>query len=252
MLTINITKPLHGSNGQMTLDVALTIEAGSLVAITGTSGSGKSTLLRILAGLEEAEGTIRFGEAVWQEGGRSLRPQERRVGLVFQDFALFPNMTVEENLRYVRHDTELIERLLVMTRLTAFRGRYPDTLSGGQKQRVALARAMMHRPRLLLLDEPLSALDPKMRAFLREKILEVHREFGMTTLLVSHDTDEVAQMADRIVQIEQGQIVADGAAGPRDRRERISGELVEMREEDGQIRVVIDTPEGPIEVTARR
>jgi molybdate transport system ATP-binding protein len=251
-LSINITKPLHGSGGAMTLDLDLQIEPGSLVAITGASGSGKTTLLRILAGLEEAEGDIRFGETVWLEGRRSLRPQERGVGLVFQDYALFPNMTVEGNLRYVRDDGELIERLLAMTQLAALRDRYPDTLSGGQRQRVALARAMMHRPRLLLLDEPLSALDPKMRSFLREKIMEVHREFGMTTLLVSHDEDEVAQMADRVVRLEQGQVATDGAAGSRAQWEQISGELVEISEENGQVRVVVQTPKGPVEVTATR
>jgi molybdate transport system ATP-binding protein len=251
MLTIQITKPLHGSSGAMNLDLDLTIEPGSLVAITGASGSGKTTLLRILAGLEEAEGDIRFGEAVWLEGQRSLRPQEREVGLVFQDFALFPNMTVEGNLQYVRDDGELIERLLSMTRLSAFRDRYPDTLSGGQKQRVALARAMMHRPRLLLLDEPLSALDPKMRSFLREKILEVHREFGMTTLMVSHDEREVAQMADRVVRLEHGKIVVDGAAETQ-KPQNISGELVGMSEEGGRVKVVIQTSQGPVEVTAVR
>ena len=250
-LSINITKPLHGSSGAMTLDLDLTIEQGSLVAITGASGSGKTTLLRILAGLEEAEGDIRFGEAVWLGGQRSLRPQEREVGLVFQDFALFPNMTVEGNLRYVRDDGELTRRLLTMTRLSAFRDRYPDTLSGGQKQRVALARAMMHRPRLLLLDEPLSALDPRMRSFLREKIMEVHREFGMTTLLVSHDEDEVAQMADRVVRLEHGRIVSDGAAKTI-RHQKISGELVEISDRDGEVRVMIQTPQGPVEVTAVR
>jgi molybdate transport system ATP-binding protein len=252
MLTIQITKPLHGSSGAMTLDLDLTIEPGSLVAITGASGSGKTTLLRILAGLEEAEGDIRFGEAAWLEGQRSLRPQEREVGLVFQDFALFPNMTVEGNLRYVRDDGELIERLLTMTRLSAFRGRYPDTLSGGQKQRVALARAMMHRPRLLLLDEPLSALDPKMRSFLREKILEVHREFGMTTLMVSHDEREVAQMADRVVRLEQGQVVFDGSPDEEKQPDVIRGEWVSKEESEEGVKLVLRTDSGLIEVLATR
>ena len=252
MLSLQITKPLHGAGGAMQLDLDLQIEAGSFVAITGTSGSGKTTFLRILAGLEMAEGSIHFGESVWLSDRKRLSPQERKVGLVFQDFALFPNMTVEGNLRYVRDDATWIERLLAMTELTTLRDRYPDKLSGGQKQRVALARALMHRPKLLLLDEPLSALDPQMRGTLREKILEVHREFGMTTLLVSHDTDEVAQMADRIVRLEHGNIVEDVRVDSSDPQMKIDGKLLEMSEEDGAVRIIVETPTGPVEVRATR
>ena len=250
-LKLAVGRSMQGISGSMTLELALEIPEGTLLALTGSSGSGKTTLLRILAGLEDATGSIRFGEELWLEGTRALPPQRRKVGFVFQEYALFENMTVEGNLLYVRNDRELMERLLEMTRLVAFRDRYPATLSGGQKQRVALARAMMHRPKLLLMDEPLSALDPKMRAFLREKIVEVHREFGMTTILVSHDVQEVAQMADRVIRLEQGKIVSDGEADFWNDR-KISGELLAFREEDGTIRLKLQTREGIIEVEAKQ
>ncbi len=249
-LTLAISRPMQGISGAMTLEVSLEVSEGTLLALTGPSGSGKTTILRILAGLEEATGSIRFGGEPWLEGAWALPPQKRQVGFVFQEYALFENMTVEGNLLYVQKDQKLMERLLAMTRLGAFRDRYPATLSGGQKQRVALARAMMRRPKLLLMDEPLSALDPSMRAFLREKIVEVHREFGMTTILVSHDVQEVAQMADRVIRIEQGKIVSDGEADFWSDR-KIAGDLLAFREEGGKMRLKLQTPEGVVEVEAK-
>ena len=250
-LELAVTRPMQGVVGAMRLEVALEVPAGTLLALTGSSGSGKTTLLRILAGLEEATGSIRFGGESWLQGSRALPPQKRQVGFVFQEYALFENMTVEGNLLYVQKDRELMERLLSMTRLGAFRDRYPAMLSGGQKQRVALARAMMHRPKLLLLDEPLSALDPKMRVFLREKIVEVHREFGMTTILVSHDVEEVAQMADRVVRLEQGKIVSDADTGFGSDR-KISGDVLAFREEGGVMHLTLQTPKGVVEIEANR
>jgi len=250
-LQINVKRALHGVSEAMALDISLDILQGQFVALTGSSGSGKTTLLRILAGLEMSEGTIRFDESIWQGEGSMLAPQKRRIGFVFQDYALFENMTVEENLLYVDQDRALMSRLLEMTRLGAFRDRYPGKLSGGQKQRVALARAMMHRPKLLLLDEPLSALDPKMRMFLQEKILEVHREFGTTTILVSHDTREVAQMADRVVRLEQGKIVSDRAADDAVSM-AISGEMIAYSEEAGRVTMTLRTTEGLVEVTGEQ
>ncbi len=211
MLTIQITKPLHGTTADMTLDIDLTIAQGSFVALSGVSGSGKTTLLRVLAGLEEAEGQIRMGESDWLSGSRALPPQKRGVGMLFQSYALFPNMSVEENLRYVRDDKTLAQKLMEMTGLTSLRDRKPQTLSGGQQQRVALCRAMMGQPKLLLLDEPLSALDPVMRAALQQEILALHREFGTTTLMVSHEPSEIYRMAERVLVMEQGRIIADGS-----------------------------------------
>ena len=160
MININISKQLHGSSGQMDLKLNLDIKEGDFVALSGKSGSGKTTLLRILAGLEEAQGSIKVADEQWLDGKRSLAPQKRKIGYVFQDYALFPNMSVEENLLFVTKDRVLSDHLLEMTELDELKNRLPNTLSGGQQQRVSLCRAMMNRPKLLLMDEPLSALDP--------------------------------------------------------------------------------------------
>ena len=211
MISLKIRKPLIGSGGQMLLDVALEIEKGAFVALAGPSGSGKTTLLRILAGLEEAQGRIEVEGETWLEGKRSLAPRHRGIGFVFQDYALFENMSVEENLLFVRKDLELAEELLEMTGLTELRRRLPGTLSGGQKQRVALCRALMNRPKLLLMDEPLSALDPQMRAKLQDDILALHKAFGTTTLMVSHDPSEIYRLAGRVVVLEHGGIIRDAS-----------------------------------------
>jgi len=210
MIKININKKLHGSNGEMDLVVNLKIKQGDFIALSGLSGSGKTTLLRILAGLEEANGTIEVADEVWLDGKKSLPSQKRQIGFVFQDYALFANMSIEENLLYVNKDKELASKLLEMTELSELKNRYPNTLSGGQKQRVSLCRAMMNRPKLLLMDEPLSALDPNMRTKLQQEILTLHKEFGTTTIMVSHDPSEIYRLAKRVVALHLGKIINDG------------------------------------------
>jgi len=210
MIQIKINKRLHGSNADMTLDVDLSIKEGSFIALTGQSGSGKTTLLRILAGLEEADGVIKVGEDIWQEESLKIPTQKRHIGFVFQDYALFENMSVLQNLLFVSKDRDLAFKLLEMTELTQLESRMPNTLSGGQKQRVSLCRAMMSRPKLLLMDEPLSALDVEMRNRLQREILALHKEFNTTTILVSHDPSEIYKLADRVVVLSQGKIVKDG------------------------------------------
>jgi len=210
MLKIAIEKKLHGAGGVMNLCMDLKIKEGAFVAIAGESGSGKTTLLRILAGLEKAEGRIEIGDECWMEGRYSMPVQHRKIGFVFQDYALFENMTVEENLLFVENDKILAKQLLEMTELSSLKARMPGTLSGGQKQRVALCRAMMKKPVLLLMDEPLSALDPAMRQKLQQEISTLHRTFGTTTLMVSHDPSEIYRLADRVVLIEKGAVIADG------------------------------------------
>ncbi len=211
MVAINIHKTLQGSAGEMELDVDITIQEHAFVALAGQSGSGKTTLLRILAGLEKAEGVITVSEDVWQDNRMVLAPQKRGIGFVFQEYALFANMSVEENLLYVAKDHTLVKHLLEMTDLYALKERLPATLSGGQKQRVSLCRAMMNRPKLLLMDEPLSALDPAMRTKLQHDILKLHREFGTTTIMVSHDPSEIYRLADRVIMLEHGKVVQDGS-----------------------------------------
>jgi molybdate transport system ATP-binding protein len=210
MIKIDISKKLHGSIGLMDLNVNLDIEEGAFVALSGKSGSGKTTLLRILAGLEEAQGSIKVGDELWLDGKRSLAPQKRKIGYVFQDYALFPNMSVEENLLFVTKDRALADHLLEMTELNELKNRLPNTLSGGQQQRVSVCRAMMNRPKLLLMDEPLSALDPDMRTKLQNEILTLHKEFGTTTIMVSHDPSEIYRLASRVLVLDLGKIINDG------------------------------------------
>ena len=214
MIKIDISKKLHGSNGLMDLKLDLEINEGDFVALSGKSGSGKTTLLRILAGLEEAEGSIKVANELWLDGKRSLAPQKRKIGYVFQEYALFPNMSVEENLLFVNKDRVLAKHLLEMTELSELKNRLPNTLSGGQQQRVSLCRAMMNRPKLLLMDEPLSALDPSMRTKLQNEILTLHKEFGTTTIMVSHDPSEIYRLASRVLVLDQGKIINDG--NPKD------------------------------------
>lgn len=212
MIAININKKLHGSSGEMLLDIDLHIKEGDFVALAGESGSGKTTLLRILAGLEEAKGSIKVANESWQDAKICLKPQSRGIGFVFQDYALFPNMTIEENLLFVAKDKALASHLLEVTGLESLKDRMPNTLSGGQQQRVSLCRALMNRPKLLLMDEPLSALDPAMRTKLQHEILALHKEFGTTTIMVSHDPSEIYRLANRVVVLKQGKISKDGSA----------------------------------------
>ena len=212
MIEIDVQKELLGSLGKMDLHVKFSIEKQSFVALSGQSGSGKTTLLRILAGLESAQGTIKVDDEVWLDGTQCLPPQKRGIGFVFQDYALFPNMSVLENLLFVRKDKALADQLLGLTELGELAHRRPATLSGGQKQRVSLCRAMMNRPKLLLMDEPLSALDPTMRNKLQHEILTLHKAFGTTTIMVSHDPSEMYRLSSRVIVLSQGHVAQDGDA----------------------------------------
>jgi len=210
MIEIDIVKKLHGVEKDMLLKVDIQIEDESFIAISGVSGSGKTTLLRILAGLETAEGYIKVDGEVWLDT-HSFKPiQQREIGFVFQDYALFPNMTVEEHLLFVKKDKKLALELLEMTGLDALAKRKPFTLSGGQQQRVNLCRAMMRGPKVLLMDEPLSALDIAMRLKLQNEIKALHERFKTTTLMVSHDPSEIYHMAKRVIVLKSGKIVDDG------------------------------------------
>jgi len=210
MIALNIHKRLHGAEGDMELHVNLSIKEGDFVALSGKSGSGKTTLLRIFAGLEEAQGEIKVDNKFWLNGVKSLPVQKREIGFVFQDYALFENMTVEKNLLFVNNDKALAQKLLQLTELNSLKSRYPNSLSGGQKQRVSICRALMKRPKILLLDEPLSALDPAMRIKLQNELLTLHKEFQTTTIMVSHDPSEIYRLANRVIVLHNGQIINDG------------------------------------------
>jgi molybdate transport system ATP-binding protein len=238
MIQLNIKKQLHGSSGAMELHVDLKILEGEFIALSGESGSGKTTLLRILAGLEDAKGSIKVHDALWLEDTKALSIQKREIGFVFQDYALFENMNVEKNLLFVNHDKALAKKLLEMTELYALKERYPNTLSGGQKQRVSICRALMKKPKILLLDEPLSALDANMRTKLQNELLALHKEFQTTTIMVSHDPSEIYRLCSRVVVLDQGKIINDGT--PKDvllktqgsQKFSFSGELLEIKKVD--------------------
>ncbi|HJV57136.1 MAG TPA: ABC transporter ATP-binding protein [Methylomirabilota bacterium] len=203
--------------------VDLTVADGELFTLLGPSGCGKTTLLRLLAGFYQPDaGTIRFGDRVVN----GLAPYERRIGMVFQNYALWPHMTVADNIGYglrlqrLPHEA-VAERLregLRKVNLVGFEARYPGQLSGGQQQRVALARALVLNPDILLLDEPLSNLDAKIRVQVRAEIRRLQRELAITTIYVTHDQEEALSLSDRVAVMRDGRVLQVGP--PRDLYER--------------------------------
>ncbi|MDQ2067532.1 ABC transporter ATP-binding protein [Xinfangfangia sp. CPCC 101601] len=190
-------------------DFTLGIEQGEFVSLLGPSGCGKTTVLRMVAGFEQPSGgqIIIGGEDVTR-----LRPNQRKIGMVFQAYALFPNLTVAENVGFglkvagmaAGERNERVTEMLALIGLPEKGGHYPFQLSGGQQQRVALARALAPRPKVLLLDEPLSALDAKVRVSLRNQIRQIQRDLGITTIFVTHDQEEAMSISDRIVVMNGG------------------------------------------------
>jgi putative spermidine/putrescine transport system ATP-binding protein len=196
--------------------LSLDVTAGELVSLVGGSGCGKTTTLRMIAGFERPDaGEIRFDGRVVNH----VPPRERGVGIVFQSYALFPTMTVRENiafgLRVARWPEarvrERVAEMVELTRLGGLEGRYANQLSGGQQQRVALARALARRPGILLLDEPLSALDAKIRLRLRGELRRIQQDLGITTVYVTHDQEEALSIADRIAVMADGRIEQVGS-----------------------------------------
>lgn len=215
LIEASLKKKLFTANGELLLDVNITIENGELVSLFGPSGVGKTTILRILAGLTDAdEGNIKVDGEIWYDSTKkiNLPARKRPVGYMFQDYALFPNMTIKENLKFAQAepDKQHIKELLELFDLKELRNRKPSMLSGGQQQRVALARALARKPKILMLDEPLSAVDPSFRVKLQNEILEMHRRYGVTTLLVSHDLPEVFKLSNRVLMLDAGKIVKQG------------------------------------------
>jgi len=215
--TIRANKMLHTARGPQQLNVDFQWQQGRLVAIYGPSGAGKTTLLRILAGLTPTDsGFIEVEGETWLDSSRRIHlpTRHRSIGFVFQDFALFPHLTVRQQLEFALpnpRNSNIISELLSLMELEALQHHRPALLSSGQQQRVALARAIARRPRLLLLDEPLSALDDEMRNKLQEYILMAHRHYQLTTLLVSHHLPEVFRLADEAVLLENGRIAGQGS-----------------------------------------
>jgi len=213
MSTLKISALTKEFKGHTALsEVSLDIESGSFVSLLGPSGCGKTTLLRCVAGLETPTGgsIVISGEDVTK-----LPPESRRLGMMFQSYALFPHMTVLENVRFglrmqgkqgVKEQRALALKSLEVVRMEHLAERMPSQLSGGQQQRVALARAIAHEPRLLLLDEPLSNLDARLREDMQIELLELHRNLGLTTIFVTHDQEEAMTLSDTIVLMNAGRV----------------------------------------------
>ncbi|WP_339924801.1 ATP-binding cassette domain-containing protein [uncultured Cyclobacterium sp.] len=216
MIDLSLKKALTGAEGKIALDLSCQIQPGELVGLYGPSGAGKSSVLRMIAGLMHPDhGLLVVGNETWIDTGNNffLKPEKRNIGMVFQEYSIFPNMTVYENLVFALdkgQNKSFVDELLHSIGMEKMAGQSPMKLSGGQKQRVALARAMVRKPKVLLLDEPLSALDMEMRRNLQEYIVKFHREYGLTTLLVSHDASEISRMAQRVLVLENGQFSFDG------------------------------------------
>ena len=231
MIKIQVQKVLVTSHGPLRLEVDFEILAQELITLFGPSGAGKTTILRMIAGLTTPDaGFIRVDDEVWFDSERGINKpvQEREISAVFQDYNLFPNMTVRENLRYAlkdKKDERLVGELLEMVHLTGLGDRKPAALSGGQKQRVALVRALLRKPKVFLLDEPLSALDLELRLKLQDDILAMYNRFQVPTVFVTHDLSEIFKLAHRIFILEEGKIVRSGKPGAVFGEDTLSGKF---------------------------
>jgi iron(III) transport system ATP-binding protein len=222
----NVTKRFgsHTALGEVSLDIG----AGEAAVVLGPSGCGKTTLLRLIAGLDVPDD----GE-IWLAGARVssrsrilMPPHKRRIGFVFQDLALWPHLTVGQNLDFVLESVNVpradrpakATEMLELVRIEQLRNRYPHQLSGGEQQRLALARALIRQPSVLLLDEPFSSLDSDLRVTLRDEVARLQRQFHLTTIYVTHDRDDAAAFADRLVEMRAGLIVSVAGSDQRERR----------------------------------
>jgi len=210
---------LQARLGDFELDVAFSAPAVGITALFGHSGSGKTTVLRGVAGLaRHLSGRVSINGQCWQGEGCFVPPHQRRLGYVFQEASLFAHLSVEDNLRFGWKRLPVAERRLAPERAVALlgletlRGRRPERLSGGERQRVAIARALLHSPQLLLLDEPLSALDQPAKRTIMPYLQRLQDELGIPMLYVSHDPGEVAQLADHLVLLDRGRVSASGPA----------------------------------------
>lgn len=217
MIQFSGQKQLQTSSGNQLMDISFEIQKGDFLTLYGVSGAGKTTLLRMLAGLTKPEkGEISIDNNIWFSSSKKIDIpiQERSIGFVFQDFALFPNLTVRQNLAYglpKNEDDSIIDELLEIIELKQLSNNKPQTLSGGQKQRVALARAIVRQPKILLLDEPLSALDNEMRIHLQDFLLEIHKKYDLTTIMVTHNLSEIFKLSNKMIHIKNGKIEQIGS-----------------------------------------
>lgn len=216
-LSLNNVSFFYGKS-EIIRDFSLDVEQGSFTTLLGASGCGKTTLLRLISGfLKPTEGTVSINGQVQNE----ILPNKRKIGMVFQDYALFPHMTVEQNLLYglklkkgekrtKEQNAELVQKTAENLNLQKLLKRYPSELSGGQQQRVALGRTLVLEPHILLMDEPLSSLDAKLRLKVREELKEIQQRLKITTIYVTHDQEEALSLSDRIAVLRHGSLLQYG------------------------------------------
>lgn len=257
MIDIAIEKELFFSSGTGQLQVAFQLEQQQFLTLYGASGAGKTSILRILAGLLTPDtGRIVVDGVTWLDTTKKINipPQKRSIGFLFQDYALFPNMTVQENLEFALkkgQEKKPIKDLIELMDLGALQNRKPTTLSGGQQQRVALARALIQQPKLLLLDEPLSALDIVMRNKLQEYLLQIHQAYELTTILVSHDIPEILKTSEEVIVIEQGKIIERGTPSDIFKSQtsfKIKGVIQAIQKEEESVKLIVLVGEEVIEM----
>ena len=216
MIYLDFQKKLYSTQGEVLLKVQCSLKMRELITLFGKSGAGKTPILRILAGLTTPDfGIIKVQDSIWfsSKDKINIPPQKREIGFVFQDYALFPNMSIEENLLFAlpkRGDKKHIEELLEIVELQNFRKVKPSMLSGGQQQRVALIRALVRNPKILLLDEPFSALDASMSQRLQEELLKIHQKFELTTFFVSHNLADVFYLSQYVLHLNNGMVDRQG------------------------------------------
>lgn len=211
MLKVDICKIFTNKHNDFKLQVKFEIKQGEFLAVFGKSGSGKTTLLKVIAGFEKALGICKFNNEIFFNQKQFLSIQKRNIGFLFQDYALFENMNVEQNLLFAKNDQKFANELLELLNLSSHKKNHILELSGGQKQRVALARALMRKPKLLLLDEPFSALDNEIKLNLHDYLLNIHKTYNITTILITHDVSEAYKLANKVIILDQGQIIKQGS-----------------------------------------
>lgn len=210
--TLEIKNLSHSlGNNEVLHQVTFNVYQQQVCAILGESGSGKTTLLRAIAGFEVPQvGEIIHAGKLVSGNGSFVQPEKRNIGLVFQEYALFPHLTVEKNVGFGMKDKSQAEKYLKMLSISELAGRYPHQLSGGQQQRVAIARSLAANPSVLMLDEPFSNLDESLKWSVRHELKKVFSENGITCLLVTHDIDDALEMADHIVVLRNGKVEQQG------------------------------------------
>ena len=264
MIEIDIKKKLSSSDGEMMLSLNQSIEKGEFIGLYGPSGAGKTSTLEMIAGLMKPdEGYIKVNGKYWyqQKAARQFPMQERNIAYMFQDYALFPNMSIEENITFAaanKANKQFTKELMSTMGLTELANKKPATLSGGQKQRVALARALAQQPDILLLDEPLSALDTKVRLELQDYLSKYHKSLGLTTIMISHDISELVKLTDRVLQLDKGQVIKEGS--PQDLfmnktvsgKFKFTGEVIGLQQQGFLYIVTVLIQNNPIRVIAQQ